>query len=122
MKVITAMSLLVVSMGVSSVSQAMMALNCTEVSSLDDEQVGYCVEQESGFMKDNLEQLGKTYTHLSWDKIQSSQQAWEAYSEANCAFHELNAGGGGADVRALNECRVRLMVERNAELEKMASH
>jgi uncharacterized protein YecT (DUF1311 family) len=105
----------------SPAAQAMMALNCSEAAGFDDDQVGHCVQQETDFMKENLEQLGKTYTHLSWDKIQASQRAWENYMKANCAFHELNAGGGGADVRALNECKVRMMVGRNLELEYMSS-
>ena len=106
----------------SPVIQATMALNCSETAGFDDQQLGYCVEQEAGFMKENLDQLGKTYTHLSWSKIQTSQKAWEVYMNANCAFHELNAGGGGADVRALNECKVRMMFERNLELEYMSSN
>ncbi|MEZ5536918.1 MAG: lysozyme inhibitor LprI family protein [Thiolinea sp.] len=108
-------------MVVSPVAQAMMALNCSEAASLDDQQLGDCVGQETGIMEDTLSQLGKTYTHLSWDKIQESQSAWKNYMGANCAFHELNAGGGGADVRALNECKVRMLFERNRELEFMSA-
>jgi uncharacterized protein YecT (DUF1311 family) len=101
----------------SPTTQASMALNCSEAANFDDKQVGYCVEQEARFMKENLQELGKTYTHLSWDKIQNSQKTWESYMNANCAFHKLNAGGGGADIKALKQCKVRMMVERNLELE-----
>ena len=104
-------------------TQAGTGLNCSEAESanFNDGELSHCVEQETAWMKDNLSQLGKTYTHLSWNKIQASQAAWQNYMKANCAFHELNAGGGGADVRALNQCKIRMMVERNKELDKMAA-
>ena len=105
----------------SSNLHAGMALNCSEAANMDDKQVGYCVEQESDFMKQNLNDLSKKFTHLSWSKIETSQKAWNSYMQANCEFHKLNAGGGGADIRAVNECKVRMTLQRNAELEYMNS-
>ena len=103
----------------SSAAYAGTAMNCSDIDGYDDKSVAYCVEQETRFMSDQLKQLSKTYTAYSWSKIQASQDAWRSYMNANCEFHKMNAGGGGAEIRALNECKVRMTYQRVSELETM---
>lgn len=98
---------------------AAMGLNCTEAENFDNSKVNMCVTQEEGVMNDTLKRLAKTYTHASWAAIEKSQQVWANYKAANCKFHKMNAGGGGADARALQLCIVRLTFDRNRELEHM---
>lgn len=48
--------------------------------------------------------------------LEASQEAWEAYRDAQCAFVGASFGGGSGTGIAIQACRVELGRERAAEL------
>lgn len=105
---------------IASSSFAGTALNCSQVDSMKDNEVDFCVQQTDEWLNSTYQQAMNLYqdNHPVKNALRSAQRAWIKFRDTECAFHLARSVSTNKE-RVLNSCIAKMTFVREQELAEL---